>query len=50
VFLWGASPSAKWPAVDKVLGWIDAKPDRLKLILLAHTAAVGALVFAATRF
>jgi hypothetical protein len=37
--------------VDRVSVWIDAKPHRFKLILLAHTVVVvGAIVFVSTRF
>jgi hypothetical protein len=36
--------------VDRVTAWIDAKPYRLKLILLAHTAVVVcAILFAVVR-
>jgi hypothetical protein len=35
--------------VNTLSGWIDAKPYRFKLLLLAHTAAVGAILLAAVR-
>ena len=36
--------------MTKVMAWIDAKPYRFKLLLLAHTAVLGALLLAGTRF
>ena len=36
--------------MDRLKGWIDAKPYRFKLILFAPTATVSAILFAAARF
>ena len=36
--------------MTKVMARIDAKPYRFKLLLLAHTAVLGALLLAAMRF
>ena len=44
----GTSSKCGGAVVGRLADWIDAKPYRLKLILFAHTAAVGAILFAAT--
>jgi hypothetical protein len=47
----GANPKRGGGAVDRVTAWIDAKPHRFKLILLAHTVVVaGAIVFVSTLY
>jgi hypothetical protein len=37
-------------AMESLANWIDAKPYRFTLILLAHTAVVGAILAATARF
>ena len=37
-------------AMESLATWIDAKPYRFPLILLAHTAVVGAILAATARF
>ena len=37
-------------AMGSLANWIDAKPYRFTLILLAHTAVVGAILAATARF
>ena len=37
-------------AMESLANWIDAKPYRFTLILLAHTAVVGAILAATGRF
>jgi hypothetical protein len=36
--------------MESLASWIDAKPYRFTLILLAHTAVVGAILAATARF
>jgi hypothetical protein len=36
--------------MESLANWIDAKSYRFTLILLAHTAVVGAILAAAARF
>src|SRR5262245_2541070 len=45
-----ASPNRGGVAVTKVMAWIDAKPYRFKLLLLAHTAILGALCWPGRAF
>jgi hypothetical protein len=36
--------------VNSIAAWMDARPYRLKLVLLAHTVIVGAILLVATWF
>ena len=36
--------------MESLANWIDEKPHRFILVLLAHTALVGAIVAATARF
>ena len=40
----GASPERGVAAVNTFTAWVDAKPYRLKLILLAHTTVVAGVI------
>ena len=40
----GASPEHGVAAVNTFAAWVDAKPYRLKLILLAHTTLVAGVI------
>ena len=46
----GAFPVREAAMRSVVREWIDAKPYRFELILLAHTAAMVAALMAAIRF